>query len=309
MDIGVVIVTYNRLEKLKNTLECYQRQIKKPKYIIVVNNASTDETAIFLNEWKNMIVDYEKIVISMKQNSGGSGGFYKGMEYAMTRTDADWIWISDDDAYPEEDNFSKIVEFENTHTKLMTSVVAMTAVVEGNNGIDYRHRRRVRKTFKSIYEDSVSPKEYDNEYFELDVFSYVGTLIRKDVLNKAGLPIKDFFIFYDDSEHSIRIKQYGKIICLTNLIVHHDINVTSSESVVTWKQYYGIRNYLYYLKISYSRKYYYKQIFYFIWCAIKKRLYYNEKTEKEIIIAAVKDAARGKLGLHNIYKPGWESTK
>jgi GT2 family glycosyltransferase len=42
MDIGVVLVTFNRLEKLKIALGSYDKQTVKPKYILVVDNKSTD---------------------------------------------------------------------------------------------------------------------------------------------------------------------------------------------------------------------------------------------------------------------------
>ena len=45
--IGCVIVTFNRLEKLKKALAAYDKQEVKPKYIVVVDNASTDGTNVF----------------------------------------------------------------------------------------------------------------------------------------------------------------------------------------------------------------------------------------------------------------------
>ena len=52
MKIGVVIVTYNRLDKLKIALKSYENQKIKPKYILVVNNNSTDGTKEYLDSWK-----------------------------------------------------------------------------------------------------------------------------------------------------------------------------------------------------------------------------------------------------------------
>ena len=52
MEIGVVLVTFNRLEKLKIALEAYERQTVKPKYILVVDNNSTDGTREYLENWK-----------------------------------------------------------------------------------------------------------------------------------------------------------------------------------------------------------------------------------------------------------------
>ena len=51
MKIAAVIVTYNRLDMLKEVLDAFDNQIKQPDYLIVVNNASTDNTSEFLELW------------------------------------------------------------------------------------------------------------------------------------------------------------------------------------------------------------------------------------------------------------------
>ena len=50
--IGVVIVTYNRLEKLKLALKAYKDQVYEPKYVLVIDNNSTDGTGAFLEFWE-----------------------------------------------------------------------------------------------------------------------------------------------------------------------------------------------------------------------------------------------------------------
>ena len=60
MEIGVVLVTFNRLEKLKIALEAYERQTVKPKYILVVDNNSTDGTREYLENWKKEEKQYKK---------------------------------------------------------------------------------------------------------------------------------------------------------------------------------------------------------------------------------------------------------
>ena len=37
---GIVIVTYNRIDKLKKTLNCYKEQTYLPYSIVVINNQS-----------------------------------------------------------------------------------------------------------------------------------------------------------------------------------------------------------------------------------------------------------------------------
>ena len=75
VEIGAVIVTFNRLEKLKKALQAYSEQTVQAKYIIVVNNASSDGTTEFLLEWKSDDEGFEKVILNLPQNIGGSGGF------------------------------------------------------------------------------------------------------------------------------------------------------------------------------------------------------------------------------------------
>lgn len=77
MTVDVVIVAYNRLEKLKKALLCYERQTSPFRNMIVVNNHSTDRTTEFLEEWSNVDSPFAKDVITTEENLGGlGGGFY-----------------------------------------------------------------------------------------------------------------------------------------------------------------------------------------------------------------------------------------
>ena len=62
MDIGVVLVTYNRLEKLKVSLKCYSEQTCQPSYVLVVDNCSTDGTDLYLDQWLSQKEQFEKEV-------------------------------------------------------------------------------------------------------------------------------------------------------------------------------------------------------------------------------------------------------
>ena len=101
-NIGVVIVTYNRLDKLRETLNCFERQTKHPKYMVIVDNASSDGTSQHLQKWQSIKASYSKYVLTNERNLGGSGGFFTGLQKALD-LNADWIWVSDDDAFPEDD--------------------------------------------------------------------------------------------------------------------------------------------------------------------------------------------------------------
>ncbi len=303
MNYAAVIVTYNRRDKLINTLDCFNKQAHPVDYVIVVNNGSTDGTAEVLDQWKHQDVS-RHIVITNENNLGGAGGFYKGLEYAQS-LDIDWIWISDDDAYPDKEAIKNLDVFINTHDT--ESVSAICAEVISYNRIATLHRRRIRKKLFRIIEEIVPEEEYKKEFFDLDLYSYVGVIIKRTALISAGLPRKEYFIQWDDSEHSLRIGKTGRIIGVPSIRVDHD-NEYSPKAGYQWKDYYLIRNRIDAIHRNLPYRYYFAM-------SIKKlvdMLIFKLKSDKEwasLFSSAVIDAWRGHSGVHPIYKPGWRPKK
>lgn len=302
--IGVVLVTYNRKEELKLALDKYKEQIYKPQYILVVNNNSTDGTEEYLKYWKGQKEKYEKYVVNLQQNIGGSGGFYTGLEKARKLT-ADWIWVADDDAYPQKNAFKEINELSQKID--FSKYSAVCGEIINNGKIDLGHRRRIKKGLISIKEYNVPIEEYEKEYFEIDLFSYVGTIISKKELEKCGSTIKDLFIYYDDTEHSYRLRKEKPIICIPKVKINHD---TISDNKLTWKQYYGARNRLIFYKRDFPKRYfcyeYLKEIIMQNIKILAKKILGKDYTANIMNIAGIKDAKKEKLGLHQLYKPGWK---
>ncbi len=59
-------------------LKSYDEQKNNVDYMIIVDNASTDATADWLDKWKNENHKFFVEIIHSKENLGGSGGFYLG---------------------------------------------------------------------------------------------------------------------------------------------------------------------------------------------------------------------------------------
>lgn len=171
MNICVVIVTYNRLQKLQKALQSYETQTVLPYSIIVVNNCSTDGTSDFLNQWcaKDSHIS-RKTVINLDVNTGGAGGFYVGMKRALD-TNADWIWVSDDDAYPEKDALLHVQQYAENHPK---DTVCICGAVYTNDAIDIDHRRISKNRFvKMPYK---LPKDcYNKQEVLIEETTFVGS--------------------------------------------------------------------------------------------------------------------------------------
>lgn len=311
MNIGVVLVTFNRLDKLKIALNAYDSQSLKPKYIMVVNNNSNDGTKEFLEKWKEVKSDYERLVLNLDFNTGGSGGFYNGLKESI-KTDVEWVWVADDDAYPEKDSFAIANNYIEKNKVDDISAICGTVYKSDGKSIDLSHRRNIyTKSFYRIKQPYSKYKDYEKNEFEINGFSYVGTIINMDKLKQVELTKKDYFIYYDDTEHSYRLSKIGKIICIPTIKVIHDAPHSDMKEIVKWKLYYLVRNTLDFIRCNFDEKYF-KVACYEVPFKFKIAVLLFGKNKKygfKMINEAVKDAKNKKTGLHNLYKPGWNPNK
>lgn len=238
--IDVIVVTYNRLSKLKKALNSYDDQSDGIRNIIVVDNCSTDGTHDYLTQWEKEPGFCKKIIITTDKNIGGSGGFFLGQKKAL-EFNADWVFLADDDAYVSPSLFKDFLEYVNTHEVGKLSAIC-TSVLNPDRSIDLCHRDRLR-VIDGRYVKRYSPsiEEYYKESFEIDLLSYVGSFINCHSLLHVGLVNPDYFIYFDDSEHSLRLKKDGAIICVPNLHVIHDAE-KSNAGGLSWKDFYAKRN-------------------------------------------------------------------
>ena len=296
--ICAVIVTYNRLEKLKNTLSAYSNQSKRPDSLVVFDNNSNDGTAEFLKSWKNENKNnFDIDVILNGTNEGGAGGFNKALSIAITKN-CDWIWISDDDAYPNEEAF-EILKRRIDLVDESVGVICSTVMQGGK--IAQRHRRRFRNSIVTgVKEICVKNDEYRKDFFELNLYTFVGTCIRKEVLKEVGLPNAGYFIWYDDTEHSMRVNQKYKIVCDPKIVVVHDVPVSRREK--TWKGFYANRNRLYtYHKHLHPIYFCIYELYYKVQLVI---FFLIDKRTYKIKVSAYKEFKNNLMGISENYKPG-----
>lgn len=301
--LDVVIVTYNRLEKLKKCLSLYESQTSLIRTLIVVNNNSSDDTYGYLNEWAEDDHPFNVIIKHLDSNIGGSGGFYHGQKIAE-ELNADWVLLADDDAYPANDLIERFYKILDNIDNSVSAVC--TQVQNVDTSIDLSHRRLQSFRRGRIVRTNVSASLYEHKSFELDLLSYVGAFIRVDSIRRVGFVNPAFFIYEDDGEHSLRLRKIGKILCFPELIYVHDSgqnnDVKNQNIIISWRDYYALRNYLYvcihYHLISALR---------LTMANLFKILVRKGPIEmKKMMWTAIKDAWFNNLGVHLKYKPGWQ---
>jgi len=279
-----LIVTYNRINKLKIAIKNWLRtDVTK---VIVVDNASSDGTKSYLHEISNR--DKRIIPLFLKENLGGAGGFYEGIKYVVSNYDFDWIVLQDDDAYPD----TSTIRYFLLEKDLTTADAYMSAVFYPSGNISlmnmpgYLPFKNLRQSLKTILFGSAGFHIKEDLYYQkkevpVDFASFVGLFVKRDVIEVVGLPRKDFFLYGDDLEYTIRITKAGfRINFDPKLRFIHDCETLSYGKhkiyKPLWKAYFTYRNGLILYRNLYSK--FFPVIFatkFLLWC--KNGLFYSQK--------------------------------
>lgn len=236
MTVTAIIVTYNRQKDLLRCINAVLKQTKRPDNLLIINNASTDDTIGMINQ---MFGDFEDVchfeqdvilkakyinsipiyLVNKSVNTGGSGGFYIGLKIAHQYLSTDYYWMMDDDGYPSEDCLKQQLIFSEKYDYVMpvsidvenTSQMSWPTVLKnGGKSILYH----------DVYASWGSVMDY--------VYPFNGSLLSKNIVDKVGYINKDFFIWGDEYEHYWRCKrQKFHPVTITNAIFYHPANKMS----------------------------------------------------------------------------------
>lgn len=300
MNAAVVIVTYNRFELLQECIECVYKQTKCFTDVVIVDNACTDGTS----RWLDALTYGNIHIIHEETNGGGAKGFSDGVKYVHDNLDADWLLLIDDDAMLSENYIEQIEKA----TIKYPDCKAFSGSVATDGKIDTTHRKRVggTLTFKIV---PVPLNEYDQESFAYDLCSFCGLIFSTSLIDKIGLPKAEYFIWYDDSEYSMRIRKFTKIININGTYINHRTKIITVHVFSNWRGYYGVRNsgdlirthcsvVQYYMYITRMRLYQYKN--WLLSLFSKNPCYaYNSNQFKN----ALDDLQNNRFGFNPIYRP------
>lgn len=232
-----VIVTYNRKDAVRNALLRQFKQTVQAQKIILVDNHSTDNTKEYIQDILDDYADQVKY-LRLDENLGGSGGFYYGMKAALEEQ-TDLIAISDDDASYDQDYFEKIIKTAENNPKDM----AFCGAIYENDELHPSTAKFIKSD--NTYKFRVATKEDYKKDFYVDNWSFVGPVFRRQLVEEIGLPNKDFFIWFDDSEYAIRMHLKGyKYHVVKDAKIHLYTDVIANRNPL-WKKYYGFRNEIY----------------------------------------------------------------
>lgn len=237
-DLGIVICNFNKVDYLKGCLETlYKSNFENLIYdVIVVDNASTDGSPDFIKE------NYPHIVLLQNEtNTGGSGGFDRGIRYAI-QEEYNYVVLLDNDILLEKNTILNLFKYikENPNVGVVGSKICTMdnpdVLQEMGSFIDFEDKFNMRLAFKSHKDDNSLP--------EIVICDYVPAccmITTNEVLKKVGSFNTKHFIYWDDMDWCTRAKRAGyEIHAINNSRVFHKLG--SANYTNTFGFYYLERN-------------------------------------------------------------------
>lgn len=201
MTVVAVIVTFNRKLMLQEMLRSFNKMTRTPDFIIIVDNNSSDGTGAFLASIVGSA--HNVIPIFLNTNVGGAGGYHIGIERGC-ELGADWVWTLDDDCVPQPDALEKLIDFMKNYEKGHSAHIGFLASRVNWTDGSLHLMNKPGVLFRS---DSID--EFDKGIKPIKYASFVSILINRNAIEMVGLPIKEFFIYFDDVEYTRRITSSG----------------------------------------------------------------------------------------------------
>ncbi len=240
MKISVVIATRNRKNDLKRTIENFKKQTYKNFEIIVIDNASDDNTrSMMLNEYPEIKYFWLPINIDIL-------AINIGIEFST----GDIIWRTDSDSNPEDEYvFEKVIKIFEANPDIHIICAEDIEVNQNYQIWDW-------------YPYKVDKLNIPSKGYPAHTFAGTGAAIRKEVYNKIG----GFWGFgFEEIEFSTRAILAGfNIRYFPNIRVHHYASTNDriqSERWITISKQFMRYNWKYFpVKISLPNTFY---IFFF----------------------------------------------
>lgn len=198
-DVCIIVATFNRAEMLKETLESLLNQTRQAEKIIIIDDGSTDNTREIVAGFKG------NIEYIFKENGGKS----RAINAALKHTDADYIWIFDDDdiAFPHALE-SLLAPLESDPDMDFCHGGAQSFKVDSHDG-------KITKYDHSIL-DVPAGKQFESLLMGCCMW-HVATLIRRHCYEALGGLDQDLNRA-EDYDFLLRLTQRFRGVCITQKI-------------------------------------------------------------------------------------------
>lgn len=251
-----VVISLLNFNGLKNSLACLEslKNIKIGNFkltIVAVDNLSKEEFTVK----SGTVGDIPLVVIKNNKNLGFSGGHNVVIRYALDK-EADYVLTLNNDTYVDKNFLEELLKVGEQDNKIGILVPKIYFAP----GFEYHKDRYSKNELGKVFwygggemdwanvigrnrgVDEVDKGQYDKTE-ETGIATGCCMLIKKEVFESVGLFDDKYFLYYEDSDLSMRAKSKGfKIVYVPSSTIWHKNAGSAGGSGSVLQDYYITRN-------------------------------------------------------------------
>lgn len=224
--VAAVVLTRNRCDSLRRTLDAIEGQSRRPDAVLVVDNDSRDDTVTMLPTEHPAVT-----VIETGINLGAAGGRSRGLDEAFTRGH-DMVWLVDDDTVPAPTTLERTLD--------LAARIPQLGMLGQKGGVIRRGLIRHGQVGPAV---AGVPEAHHVDFVLTD-----GAVVTREAYKRAGVLDRRYFIMMEDIEYPMRVKEAGLVVARADLgfEFHHlgALEGASEGPSAPWRLYYQTRNHL-----------------------------------------------------------------
>jgi len=251
-----VVISLLNFNSKKNTLDCLKslEDIRKDGFkltIVIIDNASKEDFDLK----SKTVKDISLVVIKNNENLGFSGGHNIAIKYALNNR-ADYILILNNDIYVDKDFLAELLKTAGEDK----SVGILSPKIYFASGFEFHKDRYSKNEIGKVLwyaggemdwanviglnrgVDEVDKGQYDKDE-ETEIATGCCMLIKKEVFENIGLFDDKYFLYYEDSDLSMRARRKDfKIMYVSSSVIWHKNAGSAGGSGSVLQDYYITRN-------------------------------------------------------------------
>lgn len=213
---AIVVVTYKRLELLQVLLQSIRENSRWPERIYIVDNDANEDVSLLVSDLDRQLPGAAVSWVPMATNTGGAGGFSRGVELAYS-DGAEWIWTMDDDVRLLPHALETLVPWmKEGEKKGHLAIQCRRLNFDGSDFYwQYHFINRLgipNPIAPSGFKEGEASRPMNTACFE-------GGLFHRSVVEQIGIPDYRFFIYWDDAIYGYLASKVTQPILIRDVLM------------------------------------------------------------------------------------------
>lgn len=231
---GVVVCVHNALEDTKLCLESLKKERTVPYSLVIVDDFSSDDTSVFLQQFQAQHQDWVKLIRTHAQS-----GYTKAVNLGLKHSDSDVITLLNSDTIATLGWSEKIIEHFAIYPYL--GVVGVLSNAASSQSVPGIQANGLQTAINDI-PDGFSAQDIANylaDRFSVDDMPYVPLIhgfclsVRKSLLNEVGLFDEELFPrgYGEETDFCLRAQDAGYTLGIAmNTYIYHSKSKSYSSA-------------------------------------------------------------------------------